>query len=83
MFPNLEVEYVEASKPAIELEQTDDEGEPTRTLRADVGGWKSEHLVEFLTARLEREGGDDTDWGKEAKMVVKGAYSAEIQSCSG
>lgn len=67
---NLEVDYQAGSSPAVELEQTDG-----RVLRADVRDWKSDHLVQFLNLRLESAENDD--------VGVAGAWSAEIQSCSG
>lgn len=74
-FPRLEVVYQEDAQPAIELEQDDDEN---RVLRAEVAGWKSEHLFEFLTRRLAKTEGDE-----EAATAAKGVWTAEIQSCSG
>lgn len=72
---NLEVDYQAGSSPAVELETTDGSG---RVLRADVRDWKSDHLVQFLNLRLE-SAENDMDGG----MGVAGAWSAEIQSCSG
>jgi len=80
LFPNLEVEYMEGSKPALELEMLD---EPDRILRVEVGGWASDYIKEFLSARLEKreEAGQDDD--SKPATVASGAFSAEIQSCSG
>lgn len=76
MFPQLEVEYMEGAHPAVELENEDN---PDRVLRAEVSGWKSEHIFEFLSSRLlsadEGEG--------DAKTAVSGAWTAEVQTCSG
>jgi len=74
---NLEVDYQEGSWPAFELEMTD---YPDRVLRADVRGWKSEHLVEFLSTRLEAAAEDQVEGGDGG---IKQGWSAEIQSCSG
>jgi len=75
-FRRLEVEYQEWANPSIELENKD---EPDRVLRADVTGWKSGHLQDFLSSRLKP---DDSEAG-ETNLPAKGAYTAEIQSCSG
>lgn len=74
LFKSLEVEYLEGAAPAIELENEDD---PDSVLRAEVTGWKSHHLVDFLTARLK------SAQGEEANVAAEGAWTAEIQSCSG
>lgn len=74
LFPSLEVEYMEGAHPALELENEDD---PDRVLRAEVSGWKSEHIFEFLSSRLVSEGEGD------AKVSVAGAWTAEVQTCSG
>lgn len=71
---------MEGSKPALELEMLD---EPDRILRVEVGGWASDYIKEFLSARLEKreEAGQDDD--SKPATVASGAFSAEIQSCSG
>jgi len=79
LFPELEVEYSEAAEPALELEKDDGSG---RVLRAVVAGWKSDHLAQFLGVRLEQKNNTEGDEGG-AKMVAKGAFSAEVQTCSG
>lgn len=71
---NLEVDYQAGSWPAIELETNDGSG---RVLRADVKDWKSDHLVQFLNMCLEAA--EDQD----KTGAIGGAWSAEIQSCSG
>uniref|UniRef100_A0A7S4SA43 Selenoprotein F n=1 Tax=Alexandrium monilatum TaxID=311494 RepID=A0A7S4SA43_9DINO len=77
LFPGLEVEYLEGAMPAIELENDE---QPERVVRADVSGWKSNHLYEFLEQRLRTaEVGEKA----EVKMAVEGAWTAEVQSCSG
>jgi len=68
LFSGLEVEYQEGAWPAIELEKEDD---PNHVLRADVSGWKSDHLVEFLTTKFK------------APEQLQGAWTAEVQTCSG
>jgi len=83
LFPGLEVEYQEGASPAVELESSQEDG---RVLRADVSGWKSEHLVEFLSLRLldrKAEGNVDGEGAATSAMAVKGAWTAEVQSCSG
>jgi hypothetical protein len=81
MFPGLEVEYVQGQRPVLELEMEDDD---TRALRAEVNGWKSEHLFDFLTERLEpRNASAEDDADSLSVGGVAGAWSAEIQSCSG
>jgi len=79
LFSQLEVEYVEAAEPALELEQDDDSG---RVLRAVVAGWKSDHVAQFLEVRLKQTNNTESDEGG-AKMVAEGAYTAEVQTCSG
>lgn len=77
LFPRLEVEYQEGASPAIELE---DSNKPDRVVRADVFGWQSDALFQFLKLRLKESG----DAGKEgAAMAAQGAWTAEIQTCSG
>eukprot|EP00928_Gymnodinium_smaydae_P011662 TRINITY_DN14278_c0_g1_i1.p1 TRINITY_DN14278_c0_g1~~TRINITY_DN14278_c0_g1_i1.p1 ORF type:complete len:200 (+),score=47.34 TRINITY_DN14278_c0_g1_i1:76-675(+) len=75
-FPSLEVEYLDGHNAAIELEQ---EGQPDRILRADVSGWTSDHLYQFLSERLEK--GIPADG--EVKMAAEGAWTAEVQTCPG
>lgn len=70
---NLEVEYREGARPVVELEK---EEEPGRMWKADVSGWKSDDLFEFLSVRLRKADGEDT-------AAVGGAWTAEVQSCSG
>jgi len=70
--PNLEVDYQAGASPAVELETTDGSG---RVLRADVRDWKSDHLVQFLNLRLQE--------AEKSDGMGNGAWSAEIQSCSG
>lgn len=79
LFPQLEVEYAETAEPAVELEKDDDSG---RVLRAVVAGWKSDHLAQFLGLRLEQTNNTESD-NSGAKMVAEGAYTAEVQTCSG
>jgi len=66
--------------PALELEN-DVDGE-SRILRADVLGWKSDHLGQFLRERLE-SGADSEAKDGVVKLAADGAWTAEIQSCSG
>lgn len=75
LFPALDVEYMEDVEPGIELERKD---QPDRVVRADTAGWKSDHIFDFLKARLEMQHDD----GKP-KTATAGAWTAEIQSCSG
>lgn len=84
-YKGLEVEYMEGAEPAIELES---ETDPDRIIRAVVSGWKSDHLGAFLGARLE--GADQVTMAQEqpkdegeVKMAAAGAWTAEVQSCSG
>lgn len=79
LFKRLEVEYIEGSKPALELEREDDS---SRVLRADVGGWKSNHIFDFLTERLDESNTSDNSEDDESVGVV-GAWTSEVQSCSG
>jgi len=74
---NLEVDYQEGSWAALELENDDGSG---RVLRADVSGWKSNHLRDFLGSHLEGAAEADSD---ASGIAATGAWSAEIQSCSG
>lgn len=74
---NLEVEYQEGSWPAVELERDDG----SEVLRADVTGWKSDQLVEFIGMRLQAINGSEEE-ETEGVSLHKG-WSAEIQSCSG
>jgi len=67
---------MENAEAAIELENDD---ENTTTLRAVVTGWKSNHLADFLAVRLEEQKNEDGS----AVMAADGAYTAEIQTCSG
>mmetsp|Transcript_52200 Transcript_52200/g.124432 ORF Transcript_52200/g.124432 Transcript_52200/m.124432 type:complete len:404 (-) Transcript_52200:636-1847(-) len=78
LFRNLEVEYSEGSNPAIELENPED---PQRVVRADVMGWKSDQLADFVALHLETVQADSEPGGEGG--IVGGAWSAEIQSCSG
>lgn len=78
LFPALEVEYQEGASPALELENED---APDRVVRADVSGWKSDHLAEFLKERLHTRTTSDAEGS--VKMVAAGAWTAEVQSCSG
>lgn len=78
LFSRLEVVYQEGAKPAIELERSD---QPDRIVRADVAGWKSEHLFQFASERLEKD--DAAEAAKAADSKPEGAWTAEIQSCSG
>lgn len=74
-FPALEVEYQEGAKAAIEFEKEED---PSRIVRADVSGWQSDHLFQFLTERLE-----ESSTSASGPGIVQGAWTAEIQTCSG
>jgi predicted GNAT superfamily acetyltransferase len=74
MYPSLEVEYMDGASVALELEN---EAEPDRIVRVDLTGWKSDHIGEFISQRLKSL---EDDGGGE---VVAGAWTAEIQSCSG
>lgn len=83
LFPQLEVEYMEGAEAAVELEQEDD---PNRIVRAVVTGWKSNHLGEFLGVRLKEhkaENTSDSEQGGGVVMAAQGAYTAEVQTCSG
>jgi len=80
LFPALEVEYQEGAAPALELENNVDG--TSRILRADVSGWKSDHLGQFLRERLESSADSEAKDGS-IKMAADGAWTAEIQSCSG
>jgi len=74
MYPSLEVEYMDGANVALELEN---ERDPDRVVRVDLTGWKSDQMAEFISQRLnsiEEDGGD---------KVIAGAWTAEIQSCSG
>lgn len=76
LYPGLEVEYMDGASIAIELENEDD---PMRIVRADVTGWKSDDIGKFLGERLKSNAsGADGDGAG-----VAGAWTAEIQSCSG
>jgi len=87
-YKGLEVEYQEGAEPAIELES---DADPDRVLRAVVSGWKSEHLGAFLGLRLE--GAENVTAGAgyaenaggegEVTMAAQGAWTAEVQTCSG
>jgi len=78
-FPGLEVEYSEGAKPAIEFEMEDN---PSRIVRADVSNWESDHLFQFLTERLEKS--SEADEGEnDMSKAPAGAWTAEIQTCSG
>lgn len=76
-FPELEVEYAEGAKPAIEFEME----ESDRIVRADVSGWESDHIFHFLTDRLEKGFENSTEATND--MGTAGAWTAEIQTCSG
>lgn len=87
-YKGLEVEYQEGADPAIELESDTD---PDRVLRAVVAGWKSDHLGQFLELRLEgaenvtSSAGYVENAGSEGEvtMAAEGAWTAEVQTCSG
>jgi len=78
-FPGLEVEYQEGASPAIELENEDN---PNYVLRADVSGWKSEDLVKFVSARLEKPADSAAENAGDALADVQ-KWTSEVQSCSG
>jgi len=73
-FPNLDVEYVVDLPCALELsnDQT--------TMRTKVEGWSSQHLFEFVSAKLRPPTADEV-LASEGGATGKG--SAEIQSCAG
>lgn len=75
-FPGLEVEYLDGANAAIEFER---ESDPDKILRADVSGWQSDHVFEFLTERMEKS--SESESAKDG--IVTGAWTAEIQTCSG
>eukprot|EP00930_Biecheleria_cincta_P048961 TRINITY_DN34202_c0_g1_i1.p1 TRINITY_DN34202_c0_g1~~TRINITY_DN34202_c0_g1_i1.p1 ORF type:complete len:187 (-),score=47.23 TRINITY_DN34202_c0_g1_i1:598-1137(-) len=77
--PNLEVEYQEGSWPAVELEKDDGSDE---VLRADLTGWKSDQIVEFIGMRLQAVNSSESEEEAQGVSLHKG-WSAEIQSCSG
>jgi hypothetical protein len=81
-FPRLEVEYMESAEPAVEFEKDD---EPDRVVRAVVTGWKSDQLGQFLNLRLEDQSTETSSNSSEggAVMAAQGAFTAEIQTCSG
>lgn len=81
LFPQLEVEYMEAAEPAVEFERDD---QPDRVVRAVVTGWKSNHLADFLGVRLEQRKEENSSDGSEGGgLLAAGVWTAEIQSCSG
>jgi hypothetical protein len=75
LFPTLEVEYKEGQRPCVEFEDPDDDN---RVLRADVAGWSSDNLFEFLSMRLEKAKETQADEGEPSA-----AWTAEVQTCSG
>jgi hypothetical protein len=77
LFPSLEVEYMEGSRAAVDLEDGAVYGEPDHVLRTEVGGWTSDQIYQFLSERLEQRN------TSEEALGVAGAWTAEIQSCSG
>lgn len=79
-FQRLEVEYSEGSTPSIELEKEDD---PNRVLLVHVQDWKSDHIYQFLSKSLIDGGRLNISSAQDATTVAPGAWSAEIQSCSG
>jgi hypothetical protein len=81
LFPQLEVEYMEAAEAAVEFENDDD---PNRVVRVVVTGWKSDHLSQLLGVRLEQTKPNSSDVDKDGVvMAAQGAYTAEVQTCSG
>eukprot|EP00929_Paragymnodinium_shiwhaense_P091718 TRINITY_DN51625_c0_g2_i1.p2 TRINITY_DN51625_c0_g2~~TRINITY_DN51625_c0_g2_i1.p2 ORF type:complete len:216 (+),score=71.77 TRINITY_DN51625_c0_g2_i1:68-715(+) len=76
LFPSLEVEYMEGSRAAVEFEN---EGDVSRIVRAEVAGWTSDQLFDFLSLRLEQKNARK----EEAATATAGAWTAEVQSCSG
>lgn len=82
LFSQLEVEYMENAEPAVEFESDTD---PDRVLRAVVSGWKSNHLGQFLSERLEDQGPQNNSESAQggAVMAAQGAWTAEVQTCSG
>lgn len=80
LFPSLEVEYQEGVGAAIEF--SNPSTDPERIVRTKVHGWKSEHLVDFMTQRL-----DDSDnqggQGLGSTSSTRKIWTAEIQTCSG
>lgn len=81
-YSRLEVEYMESAEPAIEFEKDD---EPDRVVRAVVAGWKSDQLGQFLSLRLEDQKAENSSDSGEggAVLAAQGAFTAEIQTCSG
>jgi hypothetical protein len=74
-FPTLEVEYKEGQRPCVEFEDAEDD---SRVFLADVAGWSSDNLFEFLSMRLDQA--TNAPGGEGEKLA---AWTAEVQTCSG
>ena len=49
-YPNLDVEYIRGKSPELVMEKADGSKE-----RVAIDKWKTEHIEEFLSARLQSD----------------------------